>query len=61
MWSIIANPIVTHLLAAFLGAAGAWYATHRTAAKAAETAVANAVTAVTGAVASATIALKKDV
>ena len=29
MWSIIANPIVSHLLAAFLGAAAAWYATHR--------------------------------
>ncbi len=33
MFSLLTTPIVSHLVAAGLGAAGAWYATHRTAVK----------------------------
>ena len=61
MWTIVSNPISTHLLAAFLGAAGAWWATHKTAVKAAETAVATATTAVVGLVNTATTQVKKDI
>jgi hypothetical protein len=68
MWSIISNPVVTHLTTALIGAAVAWYMGHRTASKAIETAITAAVAAlkkdagnVGAAVGAATTAIKKDI
>lgn len=45
MWTILTNPIVSHLVAALVGAAGAWWATHRTILTTVATAIEGAVTA----------------
>ncbi len=46
MFSLLTNPIVSHLLAACIGAGGAWYATHRTAVAVAAAAIKSDVAAV---------------
>jgi hypothetical protein len=68
MWTVISNPIVSHVLAALVGGGAAWYAGHRTAAKSIETAISATVTALKAdatkagaAVGAATTAIKKDV
>lgn len=45
MWAILSNTVTTHLATGLIGAAAAWYATHRTIAKTIEAAIASAVTA----------------
>jgi hypothetical protein len=61
MWTVISNPIVSHLLAALVGAAGAWYATHRSMLATAGVAIEAAFTSAKSAVGAATVAIKKDV
>lgn len=61
MWTLISNPIVSHLLTAFLGAGGAWYATHRTAAKTAAAAIGALASTVNQAVSTAAADVKKVV
>jgi hypothetical protein len=46
MWSLLTNPIITHLLSLAAGAGGAWYLTHKTAAHTAGVAIESAVKAV---------------
>jgi hypothetical protein len=39
MWDLVSNPVITHLAAFGIGAALAWYATHKTAVQAVAAAV----------------------